>query len=498
MIDESNGLRARGPTASELIASLRTRSVGWRVAVGEWLDNSIGNGAQHVSVWFRKCGVEIEDNGAGCDDKMFPAWASIGWHQKSPDSKDTVSRYGVGAKDGFLWAGGPTKLYSVRQDLYQYTEVNWDEFGDEWDFDRPETGEGAKGICKRVGLTGDSGAKIILPSVTRKMTETIFWQMHDALNERFWPAVENGATLLIEMSHQKKKVRIGGPLKGKPMVTFIDDKSIDKECRLEDGRTIRIHAGIVAEEVRLPHPGFDYIYGHRVLIPTTSLGSGDMDCERVYGRVYLLGDKTDWRVATNKTGLHDTDRDIVAQAVFGEVKHLLEEASSEAFCRIQDDALLKEVTAVVNAALRRKAKRNSGGGKSGTARSTGKGTPHSNASNASDNPGNCSTTDSNDDRPGAVTIKWGEYSASDWELGDADVLGQIVRLNKHHPYNARANQDDNKQGLASVALALWSDAWRLTDDSGQKRLIDRDDDSETPAAEMFQRKYSELMQRACM
>jgi hypothetical protein len=95
-----------------MIAEKRNRKIGWAKALGELIDNSVGNGAAAVRILFKPHYVKCIDDGVGCDDRKFPAMVSLGMHVEDDMVKNQVSRYGFGAKDAFIWAGGPTRVFS--------------------------------------------------------------------------------------------------------------------------------------------------------------------------------------------------------------------------------------------------------------------------------------------------------------------------------------------------------------------------------------------------
>lgn len=463
-------IKPRAPTARQLIRSFRNQTLGWQKAIGELIDNACGNGATTVHVQLSKSSVTVTDDGVGCTEEKFAALASIGWHEEDPLVVNPTSKYGIGAKHAFLWAGGPTRIYSRRADLTLYTEVDWDSFGDEFTYDEPLTGIHAERECKSVKLTHD-GVHIAIPQCTRSMNRKIFGDLHKALNANHWAAVEAGVIVRVEFRMPGTRKLCGGVLPGKPLPEMQEQTAIDRQCQLADGRTIRLVGGVLAAGVPWSSPGFEYIFGHRVVINACGLGAGGMSFERLYVRVFLLGGKDAWDVATNKNGLHDADEAALQEVVFRECESLLEASEQEAIATRSDEAFLAGIGDALTAGNRRKAKRPGAGGEQGTVEPKATGRQHRRAEQVSDKAGNC---ESKSRSHPSIDVRPADFEKEREHLvGEAKTRDRIVRLNRKHP--AVAEILSSRNGLATLALAdaLWSDASLRFDDDGQRRLIEK-------------------------
>ena len=463
-------VKPRGPKASAMLNAMRNRDIGWARSLAELIDNSIGNGATIVNVRLSPTCVSVVDNGVGCTPNKFAALVSIGWHEEDDAVENMVSRYGIGAKDAFLYFDGITKVASVRDGQGIHTVVDWSSFEDEWNYEEPIQGAQATRAARKMGVK-ESGVAIEMPSHKRQINAKSFESIRKALSRMFWAAVETGVTIKVVYLPNTGKPQ-GGGLAGKPMPGFIDGHTINEQCELEDGRTIQINGGVLAPSVRISSPGFEFIYGHRVVIEAGGVGAGGLDFERFYARVLLLGDKGDWQVTTNKTGLHDSDEAMVAQLVYDKCRDLLTAASSQPIANLVEDELLREISDDLASAHKRRQRR-SPGESSGTV--TPKNTERKQrfAEDVHECDGNHEPK-RRGRRPQQPRIVRAEFADDEAHLcGKANVRDKIIRVNCLHPFVAECLETRDKSALRMRAYALWSAAWCSTDDRGQTLMIER-------------------------
>jgi hypothetical protein len=468
-------LLPKGPPAYATIRDKQNRKWNWTAALAELIDNSVGNGGTNVDVELSPHTVLARDNGVGCTPEMFAALVSLGWHEEDEEADNAVSRYGVGAKDAMLWFGGRTVVASVREGHYQMTDVDWESFRETFDYELPVEGEAAKKLAIELGL-GDHGVVVYAPEHRRQMHASAFADVHKTLGSMFWAAVETGATINVtycENPKRSKAKKIGGPLPGKPMPEMLGEM-MDQVIQLADGKTIRLLGGVVSPSVRMSSPGFEYIYGHRVVIEAGGVGSGGMDFERLYVRVFLIGDKEDWNVTTNKSGLHDSDEAALEQAVFDACKGVLELAGSQAVEMLHDNELMNRVSEGLTEAARRHAKRNPKTNQSGAVEPTGDGAEHQQAKKVHPRRGKYRHTGDGQDEPEKIKTHITEFDDDTAHLcGKASIRDRIVRFNKRHPTIATAVENKNVTALDLIAKSLWSDAWTWEEPSGQLRSTQR-------------------------
>lgn len=448
--------KGRGPSAHSTIRRMRNVRLGWTPALGELIDNSCGNGATTVTVRLTPTTCEVRDDGNGCTEEMFGALQSLGWHQEDSEHSNPTSVYGIGSKDAVIWAGGPTEYYSVR-DAARISVVDWDSFGESWTYQDPVIGKAAAERCSAIRLEGH-GTVIRMPHHTRQINRAVFDATFKALASQHWAAVETGVVIRVEFMPRgaNRQRAIGGVLPGKPLPLLIDGKQMDAVVSLADGRTVRIVGGVLDSSVRMSEPGFEYIFGHRVVVPCGGLGAGQLCFERVYFRVFLLGDKLDWQVTTNKLGLHDSDEAALGEAVFRECKHLLEHAQNESIASLLEKEVEDELSKLLSEGNRRRKK--------------SKDKEPSPTPPESENDREQRKRNPSRKKRGAaeIKVKLTEFDADKSHLlGSANVKDRIVRLNKLHP----AVSTDQSRELLLIAYSVWSDAWTEIDDRGNRLLL---------------------------
>jgi hypothetical protein len=488
--------KPRPPSARGTIREYRNRTLGWSKVINELVDNSLGNAAKRVRIEFGDKSVKVLDNGCGCNARMFSALVSLTWHEEAPGIDNDVSMYGVGAKHAFLWAGGPTDCFSIRDGEARYISVDWDSMDRDWTYPDIVVGKEAMTLCFGAGLHGPHGTMVQMSRVIRKFDGNNIKSLVLSLGDHYWPAIDSGAEISVVYKPRKGKslTRI---ITGKPLPMMQVDGLIDEVITLDDGRQLKILAGIVPVDAPLTRPGFEYIFGHRVLLPACDLGCGGMDFERVYGRVWLLGKKEVWRVSVNKDDLHDIDRDIVEDAIFSKCSELLKQSQSEAFAQFKDDQLLSEVEEEINSILTspKKAKRRSDNHQNeGTVKPTGRGSQHIQARDVSSTPGNIKRKPR---KGGRIRFTWRTFEERDtWKLGDVNVAARVVGLNRSHPFFVRAREEQEKASILVTAMMLWADAWCQWNDKNEGQLVvTQEIPPHVSEAEAVQWKLSEMLSK---
>ena len=466
-------IRPRGPSAKEWVKEYSNRRSSWEETVSEWIDNSIGNGATRVDVEWTPRFVDVKDNGNGCTRQMFAALISPNCHVEDEGVVNAVSRYGIGAKYGFCWCGGPTQCFSRRGDECYSTNLDWQSVVDWSDFDAALEGEEAMHRCESAGMF--SNGLRIKQQHSRQMTQSTFTQVFKKLAKRYWAAIETNVVIQVRFTPTgTRKKPLGGLLPGRSMPAFIEGQEIDKVLQLEDGRTIHISGGVLAANVRLSDPGFEYIYGHRVVIDAGGLGAGGIDYERIYVRVFLLGDKEHWRVTPTKDQLHDIDQSALGQAVFDTCKPILEVAGSSDYASQMDQELLDEIAAEMTEANKRHARRPGSNGMVGTKTPTGTGSEHRRTRHPAAITGKYNGDGGR--RCGAFTIRPTEFADEDCHLvGKAKITDKLIRLNTRHQAIREGLDCRDKKYIRTVTNALWSEEWIKQDANGQRLVIPRTD-----------------------
>lgn len=472
--------KGHGPPAWATVRQLRMKPMGVHNATAELIDNSVGNNAQNIRVVYEKSRFIVQDDGVGCTMKKMKALVSLGGHEEDERAVNLVSRYGVGADEAFIWAGGITEVLSMRDGEPLYNEIDWDAFDVEWDYPRIAKGEDARAELQRYSKFNLEQGLLIVQQWNRRVDN--FEKLHARLSQTFWAAVETGVKIEVFYKTPGPGKPRGGPLKGKQMPEFMEGKQLAKSLTLSNGKQIRIEGGVLDEHARITEPGFEYLYGHRVLIPAGDQGAGEYGIERFYARVYLEGDKHDWQVETNKGGLHDEDLGVVKEAVFNACEDLLKEAQQqqEQLESIEDQELADELSDLLTEATggrkaRRKKQKN---GKHGTVEPTGKGGKHLKAKRTQDDEDGRMSGQKRR-RTGFIKVRFAEFAEREQHLlGIAKVGERVVRLNQLHPALMELHPPDgptpieNKPLLLAYAHALWVDEFTRVDEHGQQKLRD--------------------------
>jgi hypothetical protein len=482
-------VEARGEPAWSRIRCIRAESFAWPKMLGELIDNSIGNGATEVDVEFVGERLTVRDNGVGCDQEMFAALVSFGWHQEDKRQRNLVSRYGVGAKTCFVSLGGPTQLWSLRDDICLHREVRWDSFQDSWNYAKAVTGPQYLAQAKSHGMDYEHGLLIVMPAITRGMGEKRLAKLTKSLNDTYWAAIENGVSITVTWRKSAKEQLHGGRLTGVPLPTFIPEHRVDRDVTLPDGRRIHVFAGIMDRTVKAQcWPGFNYIYGHRVVLANSRLGCGTAANDCVYGRVRLLGDKHAWNVSTHKDGLREDDQDALDAAVSEACRDLLAHAQSEAFSQFEDNELLKEVELCLNDSFGQSLdgkleKRTRTGAKNDkppsepkdTGRKRRRAEKHDDTKAGSvthAKNGEALTKPDRRKRAESIRLQWvAPKEGEEDSIGYADIVGRAVCLNREHRFLANARDAKNMSAIFAVAVLLWVSVSSFSDASGQKRFF---------------------------
>jgi hypothetical protein len=274
----------------------------------------------------------------------------------------------------------------------------------------------------------------------------------------------------VYLSSEGKEERY--ELTRKQLPEFAEGYSMDSQHILADGRKIRIIGGVLSPSERLSRPGFEYIFGHRVLIECGGVGAGEMCFERVYFRVYLEGDKEAWKVNVNKDGLNDDDLEQLEQCVYSACLRLLEHAQSEAFASFEDPDVFNMIEDALNEAegTKHPAKHGPAINNSGAVNGNGRGSRHKKADVFHDMLGD-RTTPPKKGRNNGKRIRVYPCDFEDENahlIGTVEVQSRVIRVNTKIDL-IREWQTVNPNGLLSIALALWTSQRIKFDANGYMR-----------------------------
>jgi hypothetical protein len=284
---------------TSFLESERNSRLGWKKAVAELVDNSFDASANQVTLDFAAKLFSITDDGRGVRD--LQAILRMGDHRRQ--RKDTLGRYGVGAKQAFLWAWGETLIATNYDDSICRAHVKWAEVerDGKWRFTEQRC-EATPETCAACGISVGHGTKITLRNHEQKLPAVD--DLVEYLSYQFSPAISQGRQILINF----KTKRIVVPEFRKPALEFPIDRLLEVE-----GRQLRVWAGVVPSGQPNPKPGFTIVHRHRVIRAGVADGCGENFSDRFFGWVELIGDG--WKLAVNKDAIHETQEDSLYAAL---------------------------------------------------------------------------------------------------------------------------------------------------------------------------------------
>lgn len=438
-----------------LLISYKEQRLAWKTVLAELIDNSFDAGAKQVRIVFgkgKKRTVEVHDDGNGCPD--IPSMLTLGNHRHQSTTK--LGRFGIGLKDATCWMWGELIVRSVANGVKRICNVNWASFvkGDKWEFERPiETEPNA----------GEIGTSIIVKN-PQKGEPKDFGRLIDELAFTFFPGLRH-MNLQIIFQYKGKRIQVRAP----------DQPPLDDELKDEfsiDGKSVALKAGIVKAGHPNKHPGFSYTYHHRV-IQQSSHGAGPYSTARIYGEVRL---DDSWRFSKNKESVSDDLFDKLGEAIFVRCEAILKKADRQDMDLVSAE-FMNDLSEKVSAALRgsegdgqdgalnAKGSRKPGGSKSGTAKATGDGTKHGNA--RTKQPGARMPGMPGLSRKGLVKIQWQEFDYA--TLGEVDLLGNRINLNKNNAYLTQCKASKDMRALIGICTGMYD--WKRRMAGVQKSLL---------------------------
>jgi hypothetical protein len=429
------------PDTAVLVA-LAESDLGWKKALGELIDNAIDHGAQNVWVSFlpsRRGAIDLQvvDDGEGCAD--LESFIKLGAHRKS--STTVLGRFGVGAKDATLWAGGVESVFRVKS-VYRARartlSADWSDMirQNKWQLIQSDPEEAA-------GLTGTT---IRVEPICRRVPDGKGWtSLLNELGYLYSPAIKNGVRIWL-----KAKLRSAEKTQLEPYkLPLLEPDHIDQSLTV-NGNRIRVYAGIVRSGVPNPRPGISYFHGFRVIIQNSGKGCGDISPARIAGFVEL---KDGWVLTKNKDNV-SRSADALFEAVYQCIKPVLERAKKASHV-LDSEALRRSIEDKVNAAFgtsNAKAVRDPGDNP-GTRKPTGRGGRHKQAEK---------------DQDGATFARkrYGRLKIDFQDLGEDQDMSSYstgtVIMNTSHPRILGLRDRKNDDALAIIAVYEFAHAYAHT------------------------------------
>ena len=107
--------RNKYPPGGAIIRSIANQTLGWKLALCEWLDNSFDAAKNkdvrltEIRILIGTKHVMVRDNSMGHD--KLSSMVQIGAHDQH--STTQIGEYGIGAKDAALWIGGENSVVLI-------------------------------------------------------------------------------------------------------------------------------------------------------------------------------------------------------------------------------------------------------------------------------------------------------------------------------------------------------------------------------------------------
>lgn len=413
------------PDVHGTIAATRAKHYEWSHILGELIDNAFDAGATRVDISRDGRSLTIEDDGEGCDDlaKML----TMGRHSKR--SRPTQGRYGVGLKDAAWWVGGPTKIETRRNGKERIVLIDWDGMAG-WFAPSPSV-EDAGNL---------RGTRIRFPSIAKERRFPDGKRLDALLEELafiYSPAIKSGRQIVFQRARDRS------PLQRYELPTLID--VIDTTISVE-GKTARVHVGIVPDGVDNPRPGISYTHLFRVILHS-ALGCGGLGSSRIAGWVSLDGG---WTLARNKDDV-SAYKDDLGEAVFAAIRPIVEKASSQALV-MRTASLSESLTAsfrgIVGGSEANAKARREKSDRHGSIRPTGTGTKHSRAAKTQIG------TRFRDARPREFRIDF--KPCSDPSIGEVDAAGRLIWLASNNLMINAARAAEERKVLLVAAIMLFA------------------------------------------
>lgn len=417
-----------------VINALCSQSLTIRLALCEWIDNSLDAGAKTVAIAFGKSHangasyVRVEDDGCGKAD--LRSFAVLGRHEKSRSTKSGV--HGVGAKDAAFYFGGTDSVFIIRSvhgGKLRGFVVDWRQIIDSnWHVSAPTE-------CD-AGIGQSSGTTIVVEPVIRRIPDGAEWQrLIDDLAYTYTPAIKRGVQIKIQSKKRGSETHVLTPWRLPALQPGYIDKTIEV-----GNKTARVYVGIVRDGERNTKPGLTYMHGFRVLTPASAHGCGSYPVSRIAGFVDV---DDSWPRNKNKDGIQNPEP--LYEAVLVAIEELLKRAENQG-SQLRSAMFVKEVECLVNANLNDAKAKRERGDKSGTVEVKGSGRRHRNAGRKQRG----ETMPSS--HYGSVKIV-ADHLGIEQGVGRLQNNGVVV-LNLDNPAISKALTSDNTLAAAMAACSL--------------------------------------------
>ncbi len=318
-----------------LLQALSSQKLSWAESLGEFIDNSLDAGARSVDISISESSktsertLIVKDDGMGIEE--LPVLVRLGARKEHTSTK--LGRYGIGSKDAAFSIGGPhhrIRVESVFAGELRTLDFSWKRVADlgRWLDAKPT-------VPKR---SHDVGTTIRVSPVDKRIpTDTKLDELLMRLGYLFSPAINTGAVIRVFMGKEATVLRAY-------RLPRFDGAAIDQELTV-DGKTIRVHCGLVADGETNHRQGLTYYHGHRTILGPTAEGCEGFSTARIAGVVEL---KSGWQLTKNKDNVNRSSDKLFA-AVFSAIRPILERAEKITQSQ-QNDSFQLEVENMLNLA----------------------------------------------------------------------------------------------------------------------------------------------------
>lgn len=443
------------PRPSQLRA-LAERSLNWRLALGELIDNAFDARANGIHFDFSAKKIVVRDDGVGTPN--LQAMLRLGDHAPGPGSK--MGRYGVGLKDSVLWIGGDghvLQIESVHDGVKRRVHVDW------------RTIIGAKswadvvvaGTERPAEPSAVSGTTLTILNPARKLPYGAdFGKLLEEIGYLYAAALKQGRQITIRIGNKKTAQRIECW-----QLPRLEPGHVDRHIEI-NGRRAHVSAGVVAPGETNHRPGLTYSHAYRVIKRNCTAGLNGFSPAHIAGSVEV---DDGWTLTTNKDDL--SRGEMLYDAVYEVMKPILERAERRSSVLVSR-AFDEQISKVLNEALFGKASEDGKPADSGD-RKEKRGEGDEKGTRPPKNTGK---------RRGGKNLQPGEKLRArgvaslkiDWN-GKADrSVGEVhlptVLLNSNNPLLARMRAEQNADGIVSNVMWLLADFDRREEQNGQRKL----------------------------
>lgn len=422
----------------------------WWQALAELIDNAFEAGATRVEIQQDKRILRVIDDGRGVPD--ITACFRLGDHREN--DPDGIGQYGIGVKSVWTSMASMMRVSTVRNGIRTVAEAD----------------------CMAMARSGLSSLEMADPiSIPTNDPSGTVIELHlregknmpsdDAIGSVRWaftPALRTG----LQIVHVKKGRGYGREPMAAMTLPTLDDV-VDSEFEI-DGKSVRIHIGIIVEGQKMVKGPLWLIRKHRI-IDGTSIGIADRYSARRIGGEIHIG--KEWNLSKHKDALTENS-DRLSEAIYVRIRHILEKADALADT-FESAALRNEIQAMldqsISTAQERRKEQRSKGNTHGTVEPKNTGRERLRAANVSGRPGKIAVaacSGSNSKR--GIAFDWIELD--DDRLGHVDATGRRVSLNLSNPYIATLHKQSNSTASYLCVAALIADYDCRHTNTGQKLL----------------------------